>query len=180
MTDRGMLMSDTIIPPRAKLFISIIFSSEEILAGAEKRLIKKFGPVDYRTRNTPFISGELYREKGPPKLRVFLSFNRLIKREKIIGIRRFTVKLEKRFMEKGLMKVKIDPGYITLSNVFIATGKDYFHRTYLGKGVYLENQYRYLAKHYQPWEWTPPDLHRPEYLFFFHEMRTLYQKQMER
>ena len=172
-------MPDAIIPPRAKLFMSVIYNSEDALAEAEKKVEKKFGSIDYRTRSMPFVSGELFREKGPAQFRVFLSFLKLIPRERIVGVKRFTARLEKRLADKGARGVKIDPGYLTLSNVFLATGRDYFHRTYVGKGVYLENEYRYLARHYQPWEWTPPDLHRPENLFFFHEVRALYRRQLE-
>lgn len=173
-------MSDMTIPPKAKLFISVIYSSDDILTETEKRLVKKFGSVDFRTRSLPYVSGELFREKGAAQLRIFISFAKLIRREKIVSAKKYTESLEKRFMENGVQGAKIDPGYLTLSNVFIATGRDYFHRTYIGKGVYLENEYRYVAKRYQPWEWTPPDLHKPENIFFFHEVRILYQRQIER
>jgi hypothetical protein len=170
-------MSEPVIPPRAKLFIGVIFKSEGILAEVEKALIKKYGDVDYRTKNMPFVHTTYYKEIGSPQFKVLLSFRKLIRREDIVAIKLFTNRLEKRFSEDKVRKVNIDPGYLTLSNVYLATCKEFFHRIYLGKGVHLENEYRYVAKRYQPWEWTYPDYQKPEYLFFFHEMRRIYHSQ---
>jgi len=50
---------------------------------------------------------------------------------------------------------------------------------YVGKGVYVENEYRYVAKHYQPWEWTYPDYRKKEYLQFFETLRSIYYEQIK-
>jgi hypothetical protein len=171
-------MSDPVIPPRAKLFIGILFSSEVVLDAAEKMLIRKFGEIDFRTKNIPFIHTKYYSDMGTGQYKVLLSFKKLIRREKIVEIKLLTNRLEKRFSEEGVRKINIDPGYLTLSNVYLATCREFFHRIYLGKGVYLENEYRYLAKRFQSWEWTNPDYQKPEYLYFFHELRRLYHNQL--
>lgn len=171
-------MSEPVIPPRAKLFIGILFSSEEILAAAEKILTKKFGEIDFRTKNIPFIHTQYYSEMGTGQYKVFLSFKKLIRREKLIEIKLYTNRQEKRFSENGVRRINIDPGYLTLSNVYLATCKEFFHRAYLGRGVYLENEYRYVAKRFQSWEWTYPDYQKPDYLYFFHEVRRLYHNQL--
>jgi hypothetical protein len=106
--------------------------------------------------------------------KVFYSFKKLIRREEIVAIKLYTNKLETRLSPKGLRSINIDPGYLTLSNVFLATCKEYFHRTYLSRGVFLENEYHYIAKKFQPWDWTYPDYRKPEYLYFFHEIRRIY------
>lgn len=171
-------MSEPVIPPKAKLFIGVIFNSNELLAALEKILLKKFGEIDYRSRNIPFNHTKYYSDMGSGQLKVLLSFKKLIKREDIVEIKLYTNKLEKRFAEEKKRKLNIDPGYLTLSNVYLATCKEFFHRAYLRKGVYLENEYRFMAKHYQSWEWTYPDYQKPEYLFFFHEIRRLYYNQI--
>jgi hypothetical protein len=170
-------MSDPIIPPKAKLFIGIIFSSAEVLAAVEKILFKKFGEIDYRTKNIPFKHTKYYSDMVSAQFKVLLSFRKLIRREDIVEIKLYTNKLEKQFSENKIRKVNIDPGYLTLSNVYLATCKEFFHRAYLRKGVYLENEYRYVAKHYQPWDWTYPDYQKSDYLFFFHEVRRMYHNQ---
>jgi hypothetical protein len=171
-------MSEPIIPSRAKLFIGVLFSSEVILDAVEKTLVKKFGDMDFRTKNIPFVHTKYYSDMGSAQFKVLFSFRKLIRREDIVEIKLYTNRLEKRFTENKIRKVNIDPGYLTLSNVYLATCKDFFHRTYLRKGVFLENEYRYVARRYQTWDWTYPDYQKPEYLFFFHEVRRMYHNQM--
>jgi hypothetical protein len=170
-------MAEPTRPSKVKLFIGIIFSDESKLLEAQKVLKKKFGDIDFQTRYLPFNHTSYYKNMGDELYKVFYSFNRLISREGIVNIKLFTNRLEKKLSEKNKRSINIDPGYMTLSNVFLATCKDYFHRVYLGKGVYLENEYKYLNKQYQSWEWTYPDYLKPEYIFFFHEMRKIYVNQ---
>jgi len=171
-------MSEPVIPAKAKLFVGILFSTEDVLCAVEKLLIRRFGDIDFRTKNIPFVHTRYYSDMGSAQQKVLLSFRKLIRREDIVEIKLYTNRLEKRFSDNKIRKVNIDPGYVTLSNVYLATCKDFFHRTYLRKGVFLENEYRYVAKRYQPWEWTYPDYQKPEYLFFFHEVRRMYHNQL--
>lgn len=173
-------MSEPNIPQRAKLFIAIIFSSEETLAAVEKILLKKFGEIDFRSKTMPFVQTKQSSDMMRARYMVILSYRNLIRREDIVEIKLYTNRIEKRFSEKKMRMLNIDPGYLTLSNVFRATCKDYFHRAYLRKGVYLENEYRYVARRFQPWDWTSQEYHRPEHLYFFHEMRRIYHNQIRR
>ena len=171
-------MADPVIPPRAKLFIGMIFNSEEIQATAETALMKKYGEIDFRTKNIPFIHTKYYGDMGSSQLKVLFSFKKLIRREDIVEIKLHTNGIEKKLSENKVRKINIDPGYLTLSNVYLATCKEFFHRAYLRKGIYLENEYRFVARRYQPWEWTYPDYQKPEYLYFFHEVRRIYYNQL--
>jgi hypothetical protein len=175
-------MAEPALPPKVKLFIGIIYESEEILLKAETILIKKYGQIDFKTIRIPFTNTEYYQYMGTNLFKVFLSFEKLIKREKIVKIKLFTSRLENRLSRsrKEKRKINIDPGYMTLSNVFLASCKDYFHRVYLGKGVYLENEYKYVEKRFQPWEWTYPDYKKQEYLSFFYNIRRIYHNQLRK
>lgn len=171
-------MSDPVIPPPAKLFIGIIFNSDEVLAAAEKIIMKKYGDIDFRTKSMPFIHTKYHGDMGSSQFKVFISFKKLIRREDIVEIKLHTNKIEKKFTENKIRRINIDPGYLTLSNVYLATCKEFFHRVYLRKGVYLENEYRYVARRYQPWEWTYPDFQKPEYIYFFLEVRRIYHNEL--
>lgn len=171
-------MANPIKPKKAKLFIGILYSDESFLNQAQNMLIKKYGDIDFQTKSMPFDHTSYYQAIGTKLNKVFYSFKNLINRENIIEIKLFTNKIENKFTEKNTRRLNIDPGYLTLSNVFLASCKDYFHRVYLGKGIYLENEYKYVNKRYHPWEWTYPDFLKPEYFFFFHEVRKLYMSQI--
>ncbi len=173
-------MAKPTIPPKAKLFIGVIYESEELLLQVEKILIKKYGEIDFRTMKIPFQNTEYYKYIGSELYKVFFSFKKLVKREKIVKIKLNTNKLEKKFTVKDKRKMNIDPGYMTLANVYLASCKDYFHRVYLTKGIYLENEYRFVEKNYHPWEWTYPDYRKDEYLYFFHNVRRIYHNQLGR
>lgn len=172
-------MAEHIIPPKAKLFVGIIFSSEVHLYKTERALVRKYGEIDYRSHPILFDNTVHYRDGNRAQCKLFISFQKLIRREDIAAIKLMTNRLEKRFIENEKRRVNIDPGYLTLSNVFVASCKEYFHRIYLEKGVYLENEYRYVSRHFQPWDWTYPDFRKPEYLAFFHDLRRLYYRQLE-
>jgi len=171
-------MAEPIIPPRAKLFIGIITNKDELLFLAERKLAKHYGEIDFRSSKIPFSHTEYYSTMGKNLYKVFLSFRKLIKRESIVKIKLYTNRLERKLSPKGKRQINIDPGYVTLSNVYLATCKEFFHRVYLNKGVYLENEFRYMAKQFLPWEWTYPDYKKSEYIDFFHTIRQLHYTQL--
>jgi len=172
-------MAEPVAPVKAKLFIGILFSSESDLAEAEKRCVKKFGPIDCRTEGIPFSHTMYYQNIGTGLKKVFFSFEKLIRREGMADIKLFTNRLEEKISPSEKRTMNIDPGYMTLSNVFLASCKDFFHRTYIGRGVYLENEYKYMARKFQFWEWTYPDYKKLEYLDFFYRVRNIYYKQLK-
>ncbi len=173
-------MSKPVIPEKAKLFIGILTNSEDHLQTAEKRLIKKYGDIDLRTGNIQFTHTEYYNTIGKNLFKVLFSFKKLINRENITEIKLNTNNLENFISKKGKRSINIDPGYLTLSNVFLASCKDYFHRVYLKRGVYLENELKFINKRYTAWDWTYPDYKKPEYMLFFHDMRRIYYQQLRK
>ena len=116
---------------------------------------------------------------GNNLFKVLISFKKLIPREKIVPIKIYTNKLENK-IHKNKRKINIDPGYLTLSNIYLASCKEYFHRVYLDKGIYLENELKYVEKRYQSWDWTYPDYKKQEYLDFFYNVRKIYHSQIRK
>lgn len=173
-------MSRPLLPPKVKLFIGFIGESDELQLISEEKLIKKYGIIDFRTIKIPFTHTKYYKNIGSSLFKIFISFKILINREDIVKIKLYTNKLEDKFSGNKRRKINIDPGYLTLSNVYLASCKDYFHRIYIGKGVYLENEYRYVNKSYQPWDWTYPDYKNDEYLNFFYNIRHIYHNQLKK
>lgn len=172
-------MAEPKFPQKAKLFIGIIYSDEETCKIAEQKLKKKYGPLEIKTDPILFDQTSYYDSMGTGLKKIFLSFARLVKREDIVKIKLYTNKIESSLAENGTRTVNIDPGYLTLSNVFLASCKDFYHRTYLGKGIFLENEYRYKSNQFNFWDWTYPDYKKKEYLDFFYEVRKIYHKQIK-
>ena len=172
-------MAEPSIPDKAKLFVGILFKNNDNIEEIKNKLVKKYGSIDYTSNSIPFTHTDYYYKIGQGLSKIFFSFEKLIGREEISRIKLHTNKLEKKFSVDGERRVNIDPGYLTLSNVFLASCKDFFHRTYIGKGVFLENEYKFSAKHYTFWEWTYPDYKKSDYLNFFHQVREIYHRQLK-
>jgi len=173
------------LPEKAKLFVGIIGVNEEIILTVKSLLTNLWGPIDSESPSFPFNLTIYYQEEmGPDLLKKFYSFEKLISREEIIEIKIKTNDLEHQLKinkDKQGRDVNLDPGYLTLSNVTLASTKDFIHRIYLNKGIFLENTLRFSskAKSYVDSEWTFPDFKQQSYLDFFNKLRVIYKEQLK-
>ena len=169
-------------PAGVKLFIGMISGEEDLFEKAEKRLSRKFGLIDFKSPILSFQHTHYYEpEMGSNLKRKFISFQGLIDPAEIAKIKLFTNQLEGDFLHPDTedRRINLDPGYLTLSKLVLASTKDYQHRIYLGKGVYAEVTLRYhREKGFEPWEWTYPDYKTREYLQIFNRLRKTYQGEL--
>lgn len=169
-------------PPKVKLFFGLLFTDEEILARVEKRIINDYGEIDRKSEIVPFDKTSYYvKEMGEVILRAFISVQPLIDVDNLPSVKLQTNVLEKLFAHpEGRRRINIDPGYLCLSKVVLATTKDYDHRLYLGKKIYGEVTLHYKGndKSYGAWEWTYPDYKDLTSLEFFNHIRGIYKEQL--
>jgi hypothetical protein len=118
-------------------------------------------------------------EMGENLNRRFVSFERLIDPEKLASIKRKTCSMEKKFSEKGSRTVNIDPGYITLAKVVLASTKNFFHRIYIGKGIYAEITLAWQKGEYKTFRWTFPDYATEKYMGILKDIRDIYSIQIK-
>ena len=164
-----------------KLIVSMFTADETLLAMAKGTLVSRFGPIDYESELLPFNHTSYYeREFGPGLVRRIVSFAQLIAPERLAGIKRVTNELEMTWVVDGRRCVNLDPGYVALSKMVLATTKDYSHRIYLGQGIYAEVTLHYRHGAFHPWEWTYPDYASPRYLEILDQIRQIYLKQLHR
>ena len=98
--------------------------------------------------------------------------------QQIAEIKVLTNKIEEKLSSAGKRLVNIDPGYLDLAKLILASTKDYSHRIYLGKGIYAEITLSYQGKSFQGWQWTYPDFRTTEYRNIFNQIRELYAGQI--
>jgi hypothetical protein len=67
--------------------------------------------------------------------------------------------------------VNIDPGYVDLGKLVLATTKDRAHRIYLQHGIYAEVTLQYAREAWQVSPWTYPDYREPRYHAFLSAVR---------
>ncbi len=161
-----------------KLIAGFIFKDADCLNKAKVYLTKRFGKLDYESETIPFIHTDYYEtEFGKDLKRKFISFNKLIHPEKLPDIKILTNKIEKKLSQDKCRRINIDPGYLDLSKLILATTKDYTHRIYLNNGIYAEVTLFYKDKKFCYWEWTYPDYRTGEYIEIFNNIRAIYEAQ---
>ena len=128
-----------------------------------------FGHTDY------------YRDEfGEGLSRKFLGFSSLITPEKLSEIKVLTNRIEDKFRKEGRRLINIDPGYLDMAKLVLASTKDFMHRIYLDRGIYAEITLSYQNKSFRSFDWTYPDYRSKEYIDIFNEIREAYRQQIEK
>jgi len=167
-----------------KLFVGILSSIPEMLPKVEARLSGIFGVIDSRSAIYPFENTHYYDEEmGSPIKRCFLGFSDLILPDQVALAKRRTNEMEQEFADEGFgvkRPVNLDPGYIELSKVVLASTKNFYHRLYLSDGIYGEVTLHYESGAWRSFPWTFPDFRSGCYDSYFLELRGLYRDALKR
>ncbi len=159
-------------PERVILFTGLLYTSKSVLHDCLKKLSTRFGSLLFESPDEKWDHSEYYREEmGWPIYRKFCAFNRLINPEEIVDIKLWTNAVEQEYAESGKRKINIDPGYLALSKVVLATTKNYAHRIYLGKGIYGEVTLYYRKGGFISHDFTYPDYQTKLAMDFFNKLR---------
>lgn len=142
-----------------KLIASLITGDKEIVRPVLKKTEHKFGSIDFLSGKINFKHTDYYKEEmGEGLFRKILSFERLIKPDSLPDIKLFTNSLESEYLTgDGKRVINIDPGYISMEKMVLASCKNFAHRVYLKNGVYADLTLVYRAGNFQSLEWTFPD-----------------------
>lgn len=160
-----------------KLICGVLSGDADLLARARQLLSKQFGPADLESETWPFTQSDYYQaEMGAGLLRRFFAFKSLIAPEALASAKLVTQELEAVVAEDcaalGVARpVNLDPGYVDLAKLVLATTKDRSHRIAIGQRVYAEvTLYRHEGR-WQPSAWTYADYREPHYHEFFTRVR---------
>jgi hypothetical protein len=167
-------------PQPVKLAVGFIFKDQAILLKAESILRKKFGDLDFESETLPFTYTDYYeKELGKGLKRKFISFKKLILPESLTHIKVLTNNIEKKLSVDAHRLINIDPGYVDLSKLVLASTKDFSHRIYMGRGIYSEVTLMYQDKTFNSKDWTYPDYRTPEYIAIFNRIREIFAAQLK-
>src|SRR3990172_2964210 len=126
-------------PESALLFVGALYRDEAFLAKATEKLGECFGELLLESPSFPWDSSDYYREElGRPLRRRFLFFGNPFTPERLAEIKLQTNGVEQELSEEGKRTINLDPGYLTLAKVVLASTKNYAHRIAIGKGIYAE------------------------------------------
>ena len=168
-------------PAKVKLISGFIFKDETVYERLKSLLEKRFGALDFQSVPLPFTYTDYYeKEFGTHLTRRFVSFKKLIPPEQLASVKVSTNRLETSFCRCSIRQINIDPGYLSLSKLVLASTKDFFHRIYIGKGIHAELTLYYQHKAFKNLDWTYPDYRTQEYHAIFHQIRELYAAQLKK
>ncbi|MCM8820535.1 MAG: DUF4416 family protein [Candidatus Omnitrophica bacterium] len=167
---------------KIKLFCGILYRDEDIVEKVKERLTEKIGEIDLMAGPFPFTFTDYYqKEMGDNLKRRFVSFKNLVSPEDAYIWKHITNDIEGEFfVPSGFPRaVNLDPGYINLSHIVLFSTKDFYHRIYLGKGIFAEVTLYYEKGRYNFLPWTYTDYKTQGYLDFFTGIRNIYKEQLK-
>ncbi len=159
--------------------MGVLASSQEALEQARRRVEAKYGSIDLESTQFSFAHTSYYNaEMGEGIIRQFIAFDNLFEPGQLRRIKGETISIEREMSVGGKRVANLDPGYMNLSTVVLATTKDASYRVYLGGGIYAEATLSYRKGVFMPFEWTYRDYREEESLRFFEEVRKKLKEQM--
>ncbi|MFA6055053.1 MAG: DUF4416 family protein [Thermodesulfovibrionales bacterium] len=161
-------------PERALLFMGALYSDPEIFGRTGIILGEHFGEILLISPAVPWDHSSHYRyELGPPINRRFIFFRNIFDTGTLADIKLKTNEIEDALSLDGKRRINLDPGYITLAKVVLASTKNYSHRICLGKGIYAEITliYRHNTKTFTPHMFTYTDYQDKENIDLFLKVR---------
>lgn len=152
-------MSTPVTPDPGLLIISILCADwdacwPELLS----RLEARFGVAENVDEVFAFDETSYYDEEfGSPITRRMIAFDQLQSLDKLADIKIFTNSIEQAFASKGKRLFNLDPGFITVQRLVLATGKNFSHRIYLKDGIWADLTLVWQKKQWVEFPWTFPD-----------------------
>lgn len=172
------------VPRKVKLICGMISGDADLLRRAKQLVSRPFGDVDFTSEIWPFDATDYYvPEMGPDLKRMFVSFSPICDPGRLAEAKRETNAIEERICDDAGVPhetrlVNLDPGYIGMSKLVLATTKDYSHRVYVSHGIYGEVTLHWQDQTWKPWPWTYPDYASGLYFDFFTQVRNRLREQI--
>ena len=166
-------------PVAVKLIASLLAGDPALIEEVKGMLATTFGPLDFESELLPFDHTDYYTpEFGPGLQRQIVTFERLVDPGELPAVKRQTNDMEWSLAQDGRRQVNVDPGYVSLGKMVLASTKNHAHRLYLGQGIYGEGTLTYQQGHFRPWPWTYPDYASDSYCALFEQIRARYKAQL--
>ena len=159
-------------PKPALLLIAVSSRYDEALAWTEHRTVSEFGPLRQKSDAFNFTETDYYQATmGTSLKKQFLVFDQRIDPAALPQIKHATNGMEQEYARQHdhaeSRPLNLDPGYLTLAKLVLASTKDHSHRIYLADGIYAEVTLNYRRKGWQQSDWTYPDYQREDFQAFF-------------
>lgn len=165
--------------PLVKPIVGMLAASLELLADAREVVSDRFAPVEMASDPVRWTVSAYYQEEmGEEIWRQFLAMHNLEPADELAVQKLGTNDLEACWRTSRGRQVNLDPGYLDLNKLVLASTKDAAHRVYLGDGIYAEATLRWARGTFAAWPYTYPDYASEHAVAFFNRVRQRYREQL--
>lgn len=162
-------------PPLVKPIAGILAASRALLGEAYEALEGRHGPVELASEPAEWrVSSYYCREMGDEIWRQYVALADLIHPGALVDWKLATNEMEGRWRTERGRSVNLDPGYVGLDKLVLASTKDAAHRVYLGRGIYAEATLRFVHGGFASWPYSYKDYASPPAIDFFNRVRERY------
>jgi hypothetical protein len=164
-------------PHSSALLLLAAFSRHDAaLDWARQKAIEAWGPLALESTAFAFDETHYYdATMGPNLKKRFFAFTRLFDPAELAEVKLLTKRWEEEYAAAAghaePRPLNLDPGYLTLGKLVLASTKDFAHRIYLGCGIHAEVTLTYKHHAWRHHEYTFADYRRADYQQFFSECR---------
>lgn len=166
-------------PEPVKLIAALLWSDRSAVDDACRRLAVAWGRIDHTGPDRPFGSSSYYEpEMGPGLQKRLVSFETLFESERLAEIKLQAIATEDVLRGSVGRKVNIDPGYLDVHKVVLASVKPARQKIHLGRGIHADMILSYSQGSFHSFDWTFADyregLFHPDLL----AIRSIYKAQL--
>ncbi len=170
-------------PSPVLLLLAAFSRYDEAIAWGRDRAVAAWGPLAMESPPFGFDHTHYYdASMGPGLRKVFFGFARPADPAGLAEWKLAANSWEEQYAALARhpepRPLNLDPGYVALSKLVLASTKDFAHRLYLGRGIYGEVTLLYQKKDFRALPWTYPDYQSKSYLQYFRELRKVYMAQL--
>lgn len=152
--------------------VGVLAASPALLAQAEEAIAAAVAPIALASPPQRWAMSTYYaREMGAELWRQYLACDARMAPEELAELKRLTGGLEQRWRGTNGRAVNLDPGYLDLLRVVLASTKDAAHRVAIAPGLWAEATLHFVGGAFEPWPYTYPDYAADDARAFFVQVR---------
>ena len=161
-------------PPLGLPLLALLYTPDAPMENLVQMWEERLGIPPVTGPDLPFTFTAYYeREMGPGLRKRWLVFPIPCPFPDLVTWKGWAYRDEQRFAHDQKRRVNVDPGWLGLSHLVLASFKPFSHRLYLGNGVYAEITLIYHRKppRWEPLPWTYADYRDPRVQQYLLEIR---------
>jgi hypothetical protein len=178
-------MGEILLPAPCLYIVAVSSRHDDAFQWAVEKIAAASSPCALKSPLFQFSETDYYEPTMGPELRKqFFAMQELIDPAELTQIKVQSNRWEHEYASGAghpeTRPLNLDPGYLTLGKLVLASTKDHSHRIYLADGIYAEGTLYYKDKRWQHREWTFPDYRREDYHAFFSRCRDYLKGQLRK